>query len=131
MSELLRELKRDEREIEECPVPAANLAQMLKLIDEGLISGKIAKSVFEEMYRTGKKAAEIVKEKGWVQVTDTSAIEKTMEEILAKNPKEVEDYRKGKEKVFGYFVGQVMKATQGKANPQLVNELLKKKLIVS
>ncbi len=131
MSELLRELKRDEREIEECPVPAPNLAQMLKLIDEGLISGKIAKSVFEEMYRTGKKAEEVVKEKGWVQVTDTSAIEKTVDEVLAKNPKEVEEYKKGKEKVFGFFVGQVMKATQGKANPQLVNELLKKKLMVS
>ena len=131
MSELLRELKRDEREIEDCPVPAQNLAQMLKLIDEGLISGKIAKSVFEEMYRTGKKAEEVVKEKGWVQVTDTSAIEKTIEEILAKNPKEVEEYKKGKEKLFGFFVGQVMKATQGKANPQLVNELLKKKLMVS
>jgi aspartyl-tRNA(Asn)/glutamyl-tRNA(Gln) amidotransferase subunit B len=131
MSELLRELKRDEREIEDCPVPAQNLAEMLKLIDEGLISGKIAKSVFEEMYRTGKKAEEVVKEKGWVQVTDTSAIEKSIEEILAKNPKEVEEYKKGKEKLFGFFVGQVMKATQGKANPQLVNELLKKKLMVS
>ena len=131
LSELLRELKRDEREIEECPVPAPNLAQMLKLIDEGLISGKIAKSVFEEMYRTGKMAEEVVKEKGWVQVTDTSAIEKAIEEILAKNPKEVEEYKKGKEKLFGFFVGQVMKATQGKANPQLVNELLKKKLMVS
>ena len=131
MSELLRELKRDEREIEEGPVPAQNLAEMLKLIDEGLISGKIAKSVFEEMYRTGKKAEEVVKEKGWVQVTDTSAIEKSIEEILAKNPKEVEEYKKGKEKLFGFFVGQVMKATQGKANPQLVNELLKKKLMVS
>src|SRR5512136_2329600 len=84
MSELLRELKRDEREIEECPVPAKNLGQMLKLIDEGLISGKIAKSVFEEMYRTGKEAAAIVKEKGWVQVTDSSAIEKIVEAVLAK-----------------------------------------------
>ena len=129
MSELLRELKRDEREIEECPVPAPNLAQMLKLIDEGLISGKIAKSVFEEMYRTGKKAGEIVKEKGWIQVTDASAIERAVAEILAQYPKEAEEYRKGREKVFGFFVGQVMKATQGKANPQLVNELLKKKLL--
>jgi aspartyl-tRNA(Asn)/glutamyl-tRNA(Gln) amidotransferase subunit B len=131
MSELLRELKRDEREIEECPVPAPNLARMLKLIDEGLISGKIAKSVFEEMYRTGKNAEEVVKERGWVQVTDTSAIEKAIEEILARNPGEVLEYRKGKEKLFGFFVGQVMKATQGKANPQLVNELLRKKLTVS
>lgn len=131
MSELLRELKRDEREIEDCPVPAANLARMLKLIDEGVISGKIAKSVFEEMYRTGKAAEEIVEEKGWVQVTDTSAIEKAVAEILAKHPKEVAEFKKGKEKVFGFFVGQVMKATQGKANPQLVNEFLKKKLMTS
>jgi aspartyl-tRNA(Asn)/glutamyl-tRNA(Gln) amidotransferase subunit B len=128
MSELLRELKRDEREIEECPVPAENLAELLKLMDDGLISGRIAKSVFEEMYQTGKKAAEIVKEKGWVQVTDTSAIERTVEEVIAKHPKEVEEYKKGKDKLFGFFVGQVMKATQGKANPQLVNDLLKKKL---
>jgi len=128
MSELLRELKRDEREIEECPVPAPSLAQLLNLIDGGLISGKIAKSVFEEMYRTGKTADVVVKEKGWVQVTDVSAIEKSVDEILAKNPKEVEEYKKGKEKLLGFFVGQIMKATQGRANPQLVNELLKKKL---
>jgi aspartyl-tRNA(Asn)/glutamyl-tRNA(Gln) amidotransferase subunit B len=128
MSELLRELKRDEREIEDCPVPAPHLSEMLKMIDDGIISGKIAKSVFEEMYRSGKRAEEIVKEKGWVQVTDFTEIEKTIEQVLAANPKEVEAYRKGKEKLFGFFVGQVMKATQGKANPQRVNELLKKKL---
>ncbi len=128
MSELLRELKRDEREIEECPVPAAHLSEMLRMVDEGVISGKIAKSVFEEMYRTGKKAGEIVKEKGWVQVSDSSEIDKIIDQVLAANPKEVEAYRKGKEKLFGFFVGQVMKASQGKANPQLVNEILKKKL---
>jgi aspartyl-tRNA(Asn)/glutamyl-tRNA(Gln) amidotransferase subunit B len=128
LSELLRELKRDEREIEECPVPAAHLSEMLRMVDEGVISGKIAKSVFEEMYRTGKKAGEIVKEKGWVQVSDSSEIDKIIDQVLAANPKEVEAYRKGKEKLFGFFVGQVMKATQGKANPQLVNEILKKKL---
>jgi aspartyl-tRNA(Asn)/glutamyl-tRNA(Gln) amidotransferase subunit B len=128
LSELLRELKRDEREIEECPVPAAHLSEMLRMVDEGVISGKIAKSVFEEMYRTGKKAGEIVKEKGWVQVSDSSEIDKIIDQVLAASPKEVEAYRKGKEKLFGFFVGQVMKATQGKANPQLVNELLKKKL---
>lgn len=128
MSELLRELKRDEREIEECPVPASFLSEMLKMIEDGIISGKIAKSVFEEMYRTGKRAEEIVREKGWVQVTDSEEIEKVIEQVLSANPKEVEAYRKGKDKLFGFFVGQVMKATQGKANPQLVNELLKKKL---
>jgi aspartyl-tRNA(Asn)/glutamyl-tRNA(Gln) amidotransferase subunit B len=128
LSELLRELKRDEREIEECPVPAAHLSEMLRMVDEGVISGKIAKSVFEEMYRTGKKAGEIVKEKGWVQVSDSSEIDNIIDQVLAASPKEVEAYRKGKEKLFGFFVGQVMKATQGKANPQLVNEILKKKL---
>jgi aspartyl-tRNA(Asn)/glutamyl-tRNA(Gln) amidotransferase subunit B len=128
MSELLRELKRDEREIEECPVPALHLSEMLRMMEEGVISGKIAKSVFEEMYRTGKQARQIVKERGWVQVTDSSEIDRMIDQVLASNPKEVEAFRKGKEKLFGFFVGQVMKATQGKANPQLVNELLKKKL---
>jgi len=128
MSELLRELKRDEREIEDCPVSARHLSEMLKMIDEGIISGKIAKSVFEEMYRSGKRAPEIVEEKGWVQVTDFTELEKIIEQVLAANSKEVAAYRRGKEKLFGFFVGQVMKATQGKASPQLVNELLKKKL---
>jgi len=128
MSELLRELKRDEREIEDCPVSAPHLAEMLKMIDDGIISGKIAKSVFEEMYRSGKRAEEVVKEKGWVQVTDFAEIERIVEQVLSASPKEVEAYRKGKDKLFGFFVGQVMKATQGKASPQLVNDLLKKKL---
>ena len=128
MSELLRELKKDEREIEECPVPALHLAELLKLIAEGTISGKIAKSVFEEMYRSGKRAEEIVLAEGWVQVSDAAELEKIVEQVLVTNSKEVEAYRKGKEKLFGFFVGQVMKATQGKANPQMVNEILKKKL---
>jgi len=128
MSELLRELKKDEREIEECPVPALHLSELLKLIAEGTISGKIAKSVFEEMYRSGKRAEEIVLAEGWVQVSDAAELEKIVEQVLVTSSKEVEAYRKGKEKLFGFFVGQVMKATQGKANPQMVNEILKKKL---
>ncbi len=128
MSELLRELKRDDREIEECPVPALHLAEMIRMIDEGVISGKIAKSVFEEMYRTGHRAQDIIQEKGWVQVKDSGEIEKIVDQVLAAHPKEVEAYHQGKEKLFGFFVGQVMKATQGKANPQMVNDLLKKKL---
>jgi len=128
MSELLRELKKDELEIEECPVPALHLSELLKLIAEGTISGKIAKSVFEEMYRSGKRAEEIVLTEGWVQVSDAAELEKIVEQVLVTNSKEVEAYRKGKEKLFGFFVGQVMKATQGKANPQMVNEILKKKL---
>lgn len=129
MSELLRELKKDDREIEECPVPALHLSEMLKLIDEGIISGKIAKSVFEEMYQSGKRALEIVREKNLVQVSDSAEIERIVGEVLSANHEKVEAYRKGKEKLFGFFVGQVMKATQGKANPQMVNDLLKKKLL--
>jgi aspartyl-tRNA(Asn)/glutamyl-tRNA(Gln) amidotransferase subunit B len=128
MSELLRELKKDEREIEECPVPAGNLAELLKLIEDGTISGKIAKSVFEEMYRSGKRAGEIIQATGSLQVSDSITLEKVVADVLATNGKEIEAYRKGKEKLFGFFVGQVMKATQGKANPQMVNEILKKKL---
>ncbi len=128
MSELLRELKRDERDIAECPVPPEHLAELLRLMDKSVISGKIAKSVFKEMYETGASAGTIVKEKGLEQVTDEGAIEAVVAEVLAECPEEVEAYRKGKEKLLGFFVGQVMKKTRGKANPKLVNEILRKKL---
>jgi aspartyl-tRNA(Asn)/glutamyl-tRNA(Gln) amidotransferase subunit B len=128
MGELLRELKKDEREIDQCPVTPQHLAEMLKMMKEGTISGKIAKDVFEEMYHTGDRPEKIVKEKGWTQILDTAEIEKTIQEVIDNNRKQVEDYRKGKEKLFGFFVGEVMKETKGKANPKLVNELLKKKL---
>jgi len=128
MSELIRELKRDEREIEDCPVPPENFVELLLLIDQGVISGKMAKSVFDEMYSTGKKAGAIVDEKGLVQVKDETAIESVVDEVLAESPVEVENYKAGKDKLFGYFVGQVMKKTKGKANPKLVNEILRKKL---
>jgi aspartyl-tRNA(Asn)/glutamyl-tRNA(Gln) amidotransferase subunit B len=126
MSELLRELKRDEREIEECPVSPEALVELLQLKDSGAISGKIAKTVFEEMYRTGKGAGDIVEEKGLRQVKDEGAIESLIEQVVAENPKEVEQYRAGKEKLLSFFVGQAMKKTKGKANPQMVNEILKK-----
>ena len=128
MSEVIRELNRDNREIEECPVTPQNLAELLGLLDSGVISGKIAKAVFEEMYATGKSARLIVDEKGLVQVKDESEIESVIDGVLAENPKEVEQYRAGKDKLFGFFVGQVMRKTKGKANPQLVNDILKKKL---
>lgn len=128
MGDLLRLLNEDNREVEECPLTPAQLAEMLGLIRDGTISGKIAKTVFEEIYRTGKGAKEIVQEKGLVQIADEDAINKVVDEVLASHPKEVEAYKKGKEKLFGFFVGQIMKATQGKANPQLVNQILKKKL---
>jgi aspartyl-tRNA(Asn)/glutamyl-tRNA(Gln) amidotransferase subunit B len=128
MSELMRELKRDEREIEACPVPPENLAELLQLIATGVVSGKIAKSVFEEMYATGKQAKTIVEEKGLVQVKDESAIESIIDQVLAENVTEVEEYRGGKDKLFGFFVGQVMKKSKGKANPKVVNEVLRSKL---
>jgi aspartyl-tRNA(Asn)/glutamyl-tRNA(Gln) amidotransferase subunit B len=128
MGDLLRELKRDEREIDQCPVTPRHLAEMLSMVKEGTISGKIAKDVFEEMYRTGERPEKIVREKGWVQILDKGEIEEAIEEAIGANPKQVEDYRKGKEKLLGFFVGEVMKQTKGKANPKLVNELLKKKL---
>ncbi len=128
MGDLLRELKRDEREIDQCPVTPALMAEMLSMIKDGTISGKIAKDVFEEIYRTGEKPTQIVQEKGWVQILDKGEIERAIEKAIQSNPKLVEDYRKGKEKLFGFFVGEVMKETKGKANPKLLNELLKEKL---
>jgi aspartyl-tRNA(Asn)/glutamyl-tRNA(Gln) amidotransferase subunit B len=98
------------------------------MIREGTISGKIAKDVFEEMYRTGEYPADIVKEKGWIQIQDEGEIEQAIQQAMEAHPKQVEDYRKGKDKIFGFFVGEVMKQTKGKANPKLVNDLLKKKL---
>jgi aspartyl-tRNA(Asn)/glutamyl-tRNA(Gln) amidotransferase subunit B len=128
MVELLRELKRDEREIDQCPVTPGHLAEMLSMIKQETISGKIAKDVFEEMYRTGKRPAEIVREKGWTQILDTGEIERAVEKVLQAYPRQLEEYRSGKEKVFGFFVGEVMKETRGKANPKRVNELLRQKL---
>ncbi len=130
MGELLRLLNAENKEIDACPVTAAALAGMIKMIGDGVISTKIAKTVFEEMYKSGKDAETVVKEKGLVQVSDSGAIEKIIDDVIAANPSQYADYKGGKEKLFGFFVGQVMKASQGKANPELVNQLLKKKLSV-
>jgi aspartyl-tRNA(Asn)/glutamyl-tRNA(Gln) amidotransferase subunit B len=128
MGELARLINEANTTLEQSPLRPAQLARMIKLIDSGTISGKIAKTVFEEMFRTGKDAGEIVTEKGLTQISDTGSIEKTVDEIIANNPGEVERFRAGDEKLIGFFVGQVMKATKGKANPQIVNELFKRKL---
>lgn len=128
MVELMRLLNDENKSIEECPLRPERLSGMLKLMDNGTISGKIAKTVFEEMYRSGKDADTVVKEKGLVQISDEGAIEKAVDDVLAKSAKEAERYRAGEEKLIGFFVGQVMKAMKGKANPQVLNELLKKKL---
>jgi aspartyl-tRNA(Asn)/glutamyl-tRNA(Gln) amidotransferase subunit B len=128
MGDFLRFLNEEKRDIKDSPVSPEALAEMINLIEDGTISGKIAKEVFEDMYRSGKRAPEIIKEKGLVQITDSSALEKAIDEVIAANQENLARYRAGKDKLFGFFVGQVMKVTQGKANPNLVNELLKKKL---
>ena len=124
MSELLRELKADEREINECPVKPDQLGSLLKLVAKGEISGKMAKTIFSEMYRTGKDPVEIVKEKGLELVSDTSHLNAIIEEIMNDHTEQVRQYRAGKEKILGFFVGQVMKKTRGQADPRAVNELL-------
>ncbi len=128
MAELMRELNKDHRDITDCPVSPEDLAALLSMIEKGTISGKIAKTVFAEMYSTGKQPGKIVEEKGLVQVTDRSEISKIVDQVLAETPRQIEEYRAGKRKLLGFFVGQVMKKTQGKANPKLVNEILREKL---
>ncbi len=128
MGDVLRFLNEDKRDIRDCPITAASLAEMIRLIEDGTISGKMAKDIVEEMYKTGSTPKKIIAEKGMVQITDEGELLKTIAAIIEANPGQVSDYRGGKDKLFGFFVGQVMKATQGKANPQIVNELLKKML---
>jgi aspartyl-tRNA(Asn)/glutamyl-tRNA(Gln) amidotransferase subunit B len=114
--------------IDQSPIPPGELAALLGLIEQGDISGKIAKTVFDLMAASGKTARAIVQEKGLAQISDAGAIDKVVQEVLAANPKEVEAYRGGKTKLMGFFVGEVMKATRGQANPKAVNELLRKML---
>jgi aspartyl-tRNA(Asn)/glutamyl-tRNA(Gln) amidotransferase subunit B len=128
MGDVMKFLNEDKLDIRQCPIKAQSLADMIRLIEEGAISGKMAKEIVEDMYKTGKSPQTIIDEKGLVQITDEGELVKTITSIIEANPGQLKDYRGGKEKLFGFFVGQVMKATQGKANPQLVNELLKKML---
>jgi len=127
-SELFGQLNRHGLEIEDSPVSATSLGGLIDLISDGTISGRIARDVFEEMWTSGKDAADIVEEKGLKQVSDTGAIEAAVDEAITNGAAQVEQFRAGNEKILGWFVGQVMKATQGKANPQMVNEILRKKL---
>jgi len=128
MGEITRALNDCGTSIDCCPVTPQLLVELLKLIDSGTISGKIAKTVFDEMWRSGKDPAAIVQEQGLVQVSDSGAIEAIIDEILTREAGQVEEFRSGKDKLFGFFVGQVMKASKGKANPAVVNELLMSKL---
>ena len=128
MGSLLAKLKAENKTIEQSPVPPERLAALLRLIKAGVISGKIAKTVFEEMASGGEDPEVIVRNKGLVQVSDADAISNAVQQVLDEHPAELSDYKSGKTKLLGFFVGQVMKATRGKANPKLVNELLKKAL---
>ncbi len=130
MTELLKELKEEEDGTGGVfPVSPEMLTELLKLIDAGTISGKMAKDVFNEMVSTKKRAGDIVTEKGIKQISDTLEIEKIVSEVVNKNPSEASRYRAGEEKLIGFFVGQIMKATGGRANPKLVNEVLRRKLM--
>ena len=129
---VLKERKLDEQlTIGAWPIQPAQLAELVKLIDQGKISGKIAKTVFDALLDSPRSPQEVVSEKGLEQVSDMGSIEGSIDAVLAAQPKQVADYRGGNEKIFGFLMGQVMKATRGKANPQMVNELLRRKLAAS
>jgi aspartyl-tRNA(Asn)/glutamyl-tRNA(Gln) amidotransferase subunit B len=128
MTEVLRKLKDDDRPLDQSPVTPAALAALVRLVGEGRITGRTAKDVFEKMWATGEPAAAIVAREGLAQVSDEGTIEKAVAEVLAASPEQVATYRKGKASTLGWFVGQVMRRTGGKANPQVVNALLKKAL---
>lgn len=128
MGEFASQLSTEGIEIAKAPVSAENLAALLKLISKGTISGKIAKKVFATMWKEGGNPEEIVKAQGLVQISDTAELSKLVDEVVGKNPKAVEDFKAGKKKAVGALVGQIMKATKGKANPRVINELLNKKL---
>ena len=127
-AELFGKLNKAALGIEDSPIKAEHIASLVKLIKSDVISGKIAKQVFDIMFETSKDPGQIVKEKGLEQVTDEGAIEQHVDEVLNSNPEKVEQYKAGKDKLFGFFVGQVMKASQGKANPSIVNKLIMAKL---
>jgi aspartyl-tRNA(Asn)/glutamyl-tRNA(Gln) amidotransferase subunit B len=128
MGDLMGALKAASLEITQSPVSAAQLAELVKLQVSGEISGKLAKEIFPKMFASGRSAAEIIEAEGLKQISDAGALEAIVDDLLAANPKQVEQYRGGKKGVLGFFVGQVMKATRGQANPAVVNEILARKL---
>jgi aspartyl-tRNA(Asn)/glutamyl-tRNA(Gln) amidotransferase subunit B len=128
MGELGGLLNRDGVEINNSRVAPAALTKLLARVADNTISGKMAKDVLEAMWEEGKDADAIIEARGWRQITDESAIEAAIDAVMAANPSQLAQYRSGKDKLFGFFIGQTMKATQGKANPARLNELLKKKL---
>ncbi len=130
MTELLRELNQAQKKITDSPIKAPQLAEIICLISSGVISGKIGKIIFAEMWLSGKNSETIIKEKGLLQISDKVVIEKIIAEVISANPQQVSDYRAGKIKLFGFFVGAIMKASKGQANPEIVNQILTEKLKV-
>ncbi len=128
MGEVSKHLNACSLDIRSCPVPPASLAEMIALIDKGTISGKIAKTVFEAMWNEGKTATVIIKEQGLVQMSDEGELGGIVEAVIAAHPQSVADFKAGKEKAIGFLVGQIMRQTKGRANPELVNRILKEKL---
>ena len=126
--ELFGALNKAGKSLSDSPISPAQLGELVGLISDGTISGRIAKDVFADMFETGKQASVIIEEKGLKQVSDTGAIEALIDQVLADNQDKVDEYRGGKDKLFGFFVGQTMKLSKGQANPAMVNELLKSKL---
>jgi len=128
LGDLSRLLNAAQVKIEDCRVRPADLCDLLRLIGDGTVSGKIAKAVLEEMFTSGKEARTVIAEKGLVQITDAGALKEVVDEVIAGHPDTVQDYRNGKTRALGFLVGQVMKSTGGRANPSLVNDLLKERL---
>ena len=128
MSDISRILNEKEIEPENIPFTAEDLAEVVELIDKGTISSAIAKKVFEEMFENPEKPSKIIEEKGWIQISDESAIKEVVQKIIEENPQSVSDYKAGKDKALGFLVGQAMKQTKGKANPKMLNEMFKENL---
>ena len=128
MGELMRFLNEKKIELEKSPISPDNLVEMLKLIDKGTISGKMAKDIFKKMFKTGKKASQIIKEEGMTQITDESELVEIIDKVIKENPKSIDDFREGKEKALNFLIGQVMRYTRGRAKPDFVFEALKKRM---
>ena len=128
IGDLFSLLKKNNLDIKKSPVKPSDLGELIDLIENSTISGKLAKTVFDEMFYNRKKPKKIIKQKGLIQITDSGEIENVITKVLSQNVDKVNEYKSGKEKLYGYFIGQIMQETKGKANPKLVNEILKKKL---
>jgi aspartyl-tRNA(Asn)/glutamyl-tRNA(Gln) amidotransferase subunit B len=128
LTELLGALNADGKDIGDSPVPPATLSELIRMVEDGTISGKIGKEIFEETYRTSEPPKAIVERRGVQQISDEAALWEIVDKVVGANPKQAEAYAAGKDGLFGFFVGQVMKATQGRANPVITSDLLHKRL---